>query len=93
MKISLKFKITFTKLLGNEGYSPSVSQKTALREIAMIKPAPILPVKTRLPIQAWIFAGLVTLFSIASSLTHLNVPPHSAVYAGVSYAQPLSRGL
>ena len=56
----------------------------------MMKPPAKLPVKTRLPIQAWIFAGLVTLFSLASSLTHFNVPPTGAVYAGVSYVQLLS---
>jgi hypothetical protein len=39
------------------------------------KPPAKLPVKTRLPIQAWIFAGLVTLFSLASSLTHLARRP------------------
>jgi hypothetical protein len=30
-----------------------------------------LPVRTRLPLAAWAVAGLVTLFSIASSLLHL----------------------
>ncbi len=30
-----------------------------------------LPVRTRLPLAAWAVAGLVTLFSIASTLLHL----------------------
>ncbi len=29
-----------------------------------------IPVKTRLPITAWFFAGLVTFFSMASALLH-----------------------
>lgn len=31
-----------------------------------------LPVKTRLPLTAWVFAGLVTLFSLVSTL--MQVP-------------------
>ena len=38
----------------------------------------------RLPVQAWILAGLITLFSVASSLTRLNVAPSDAVYANLS---------
>ncbi len=30
-----------------------------------------LPVKTRLPIEAWALAALVTLFSLVSSISHL----------------------
>ena len=48
---------------------------------------PKLPVRSRLPIQAWVFAGIVTLFSLLSSLTH--VPPQAVVYAAV--AQPVTR--
>jgi hypothetical protein len=32
------------------------------------------PVKTRLPLAAWAFAGLVTLCSIVSSLVHGSAP-------------------
>jgi hypothetical protein len=32
-----------------------------------------VPVKTRLPLTAWVLAGVVTLFSMASSLVH-NAP-------------------
>ena len=34
----------------------------------MIKIARTLPVKSRLPIHAWLLAALVTIFSLASSL-------------------------
>jgi hypothetical protein len=50
----------------------------------MIGSSPKIRVRTRLPVQAWIFAGLITLFSVASSLTHLNVAPSDAVYAHLS---------
>jgi len=43
----------------------------------MIKIAGVPPFKSRVPITAWVLAGLVTLFSIASSLMH--VAPSSAV--------------
>jgi len=37
----------------------------------MIKITGGVPVKTRLPLTAWVLAGLVTLFSMVSSLVHL----------------------
>jgi hypothetical protein len=52
----------------------------------MIKLA--ISVKTRLPIKAWLLAGAVTVFSLASSLMHPN--PHHALYAGVTDAQVAS---
>jgi hypothetical protein len=42
----------------------------------MLKIPESLPVRTRLPLAAWAVAGLVTLFSIVSSLMHI---PHHAV--------------
>ena len=30
-----------------------------------------LPIKTRVPLKAWVFAGLMTVFSIVSSLMHV----------------------
>lgn len=36
----------------------------------MIKMIAGIPVKTRLPLMAWLLAGVVTLFSMASSLMH-----------------------
>jgi hypothetical protein len=37
----------------------------------MIKITGSVPVKTRLPLMAWVVAGLVTLFSMVSSLVHI----------------------
>jgi len=45
--------------------------------------SPKLRVRTRVPVHAWIFAGLITLFSIASSLTEANVAPPEAVHANL----------
>ena len=38
-----------------------------------------LPVKTRLPLAAWVFAGLVTLFSLVSTL--MQVPANDQANA------------
>ena len=38
-----------------------------------------LPVKTRLPLTAWVFAGLVTLFSLVSTL--MQVPANDQANA------------
>jgi hypothetical protein len=49
-----------------------------------------LPVKTRLPFAAWVLAGLVTLFSLATSLTQVSGPmvqaakPATAHYASMT---------
>ena len=37
----------------------------------MIKITGSVPLKTRLPLAAWVIAGLVTLFSMASSVVHV----------------------
>ena len=37
----------------------------------MIKITGGVPLKTRLPLAAWVIAGLVTLFSMASSVVHV----------------------
>ena len=37
----------------------------------MIKITCSVPVKTRLPLTAWVVAGLVTVFSMVSSLVHI----------------------
>ena len=39
----------------------------------MFKIVGTLPVKTRLPLVAWVLAGLVTLFSLVTSLTPVSV--------------------
>ena len=38
----------------------------------MLKMLRRIPVKTRLPMEAWLLAGLVTLYSLASSMAHLS---------------------
>ena len=49
-----------------------------------------LPVKTRLPLVAWVLAGLVTLFSLVTSLTQVSGPviqaakPETAHYASMT---------
>ena len=53
----------------------------------MFKTVGTLPVRTRLPFKAWVLAGLVTLFSIATSLTHVGsrvANPVTAHYASVT---------
>jgi hypothetical protein len=40
----------------------------------MRKIAGSLPVKTRVPLAGWVLAGLVTLFSIVSSLQFASAP-------------------
>ena len=46
-----------------------------------------IPVKTRLPLTAWVVAGLVVLFSLASSLVRVTTTPELAV-SGVDQATP-----
>ena len=45
-----------------------------------------LPIRTRVPVKAWVFAGLMTLFSLVSSLVHLAPAPSRALSA--SWEQP-----
>ena len=45
----------------------------------MIKITGSVPVKTRLPLTAWVLAGLVTLFSVLSSLVHVTPASNQAV--------------
>jgi hypothetical protein len=58
--------------------------------IAMLKIVGTLPVKTRLPFAAWALAGLVTLFSLVNSLTHVSssmiqaAKPATALYASMT---------
>jgi hypothetical protein len=57
-----------------------------------------LPVKTRLPFAAWVLAGLVTLFSLVSSLTQVSGPmvqaskPATALYASTTDLSQFIRG-
>jgi len=56
----------------------------------MFKIVGTLPVKTRLPPVAWVLAGLVTLFSLVTSLTQVRGPmvqaakPATAHYASMT---------
>ena len=51
----------------------------------MFKIVGTLPVKTRLPLVAWVLAGLVTLFSLVTSLTQVSGPkPETAHYASMT---------
>jgi hypothetical protein len=56
----------------------------------MFKFVGTLPVKTRLPFVAWVLAGLVTLFSLVTSLTQVSSPmveaamPATAHYASMT---------
>ena len=56
----------------------------------MFKIVGTLPVKTRLPFAAWALAGLVTLFSLVTSLTQISSPmvqaakPVAAHYASMT---------
>lgn len=40
----------------------------------MVKITGGIPVKTRLPVTAWVLAGLITLFSMVSSFVHVAPP-------------------
>ena len=56
----------------------------------MFKIVGTLPVKTPLPLVAWVLAGLVTLFSLGTSLIQVSGPmlqaakPEAAHYASMS---------
>ena len=56
----------------------------------MFKIVGTLPVKTRLPFAAWALAGLVTLFSMVTSLAHVSgsiiqvAKPATAHYASMT---------
>jgi hypothetical protein len=43
-----------------------------------------LPVKTRVPLAAWAFAGLLTLLSISSSLVNIAAGPDRHLSASAS---------
>jgi hypothetical protein len=56
----------------------------------MFKVVGTLPVKTRLPFVAWVLAGLITLFSLVTSLAQVSSPiveaatPATAHYASMT---------
>ena len=50
-----------------------------------------LPIRTRVPVKAWVFAGLVTVFSLVSTLVHMAPAPSRALSA--SWEQPTSSAM
>ena len=54
----------------------------------MIKIAGSVPVKTRLPPAAWVLAGLVTLFSMVSSLVHVTPASNQALLVSEQVTVP-----
>ena len=54
----------------------------------MIKIAGTLPVKSRLPLSAWLLAALVTVFSFASSLINVGTIPNQAISIASQGNQP-----
>jgi hypothetical protein len=54
----------------------------------MLKIPGTLPVRTRLPVAAWAVAGVVTLFSLISTLLHMPVPSQHAMPQAEQVTQP-----
>jgi hypothetical protein len=54
----------------------------------MIKITGSVPVKTRLPLTAWVLAGLVTLFSVVSSLVHITPALNRALSVSAQVTMP-----
>jgi hypothetical protein len=46
------------------------------------------PVKTRLPVAAWAIAGLVTLFSLMSTVLHMSPTAHQEMPQAEQGAEP-----
>jgi hypothetical protein len=56
----------------------------------MIRIVESLPVRTRLPLEAWALAGLVTLFSLVCSLIHVPLTDQTkpSVEQAIELAKP-----
>ena len=56
----------------------------------MVRIVENLPVKTRLPLEAWAMAGLVALFSLVCSLAHVPLAHQSkpSVEQAIELAKP-----
>jgi hypothetical protein len=59
--------------------SVGVQDQALTRENKMSRVPNLPPVKRRLPLAAWAFAGLIMLCSIVSSLVHGLAPGHGMV--------------
>jgi hypothetical protein len=64
---------------GNEVSLSAFQDQALARENKMPRIPNLPPVKTRLPLAAWAFAGLITLCSIISSLVDGLAPGHGVV--------------
>jgi hypothetical protein len=53
------------------------------RESIMSKLTLGIPLKTRLPVKAWMLFAIVALFSLASSALHLPTAPSHSIYAAI----------
>jgi len=73
----------FIQKSGTSAFNLRYSIKAQLREIIMINFTSGVPVKTRLPLRAWMLAAIATLFSLASSLLHSPTPADNPLYAGM----------
>jgi hypothetical protein len=73
----------FIQASGTSALNLCYSIKAQLREIIMINFTFGVPVKTRLPLRAWMLAAIATLFSLASSLLHSPTPADNPLYAGM----------
>ena len=73
----------FIQASGTSAFNLCYSIKAQLREIIMINFTFGVPVKTRLPLGAWMLAAIATLFSLASSLLHSPTPADNPLYAGM----------
>ena len=73
----------FIQASGTSAFNLCYSIKAQLREIIMINFTFGVPVKTRLPLRAWMLAAIATLFSLASSLLHSPTPVDNPLYAGM----------
>ena len=73
----------FIQASGTSAFNLCYSIKAQLREIIMINFTFGVPVKTRLPLRAWMLAAIAILFSLASSLLHSPTPVDNPLYAGM----------
>jgi hypothetical protein len=73
----------FIQAAGTSAFNLCYSIKAQLREIIMINFTFGVPVKTRLPVRAWMLAAVATLLSLAISLLHLPTAADNPLYAGM----------
>jgi hypothetical protein len=79
----MKIALNILSKSGTSAFNLCYSIKAQLREIIMINFTFGVPVKTRLPLRAWMLAAIAILFSLASSLLHSPTPADNPLYAGM----------